>query len=130
MTVEVFQPEKLDGDSSDVFVLHLHRAFDQVTVDRLREDWLNCWRRTGKAAPVLAILGPDVSLERVIVRRQMTGEDLGLTISQALWLSGDAEAEFRRLLQPDAGPPGKLCEGCPPVGYITNKTRCSECPRR
>jgi hypothetical protein len=23
-----------------------------------------------------------------------------------------------------------LCEGCPPVGYCTDKTRCSPCPRR
>lgn len=22
------------------------------------------------------------------------------------------------------------CEDCPPIGYPTNKTRCSECPRR
>jgi hypothetical protein len=25
---------------------------------------------------------------------------------------------------------GELCEGCPPVGYPTDKTRCTECPRR
>ena len=23
-----------------------------------------------------------------------------------------------------------LCEGCPPVGYPTDETRCAECPRR
>ena len=24
----------------------------------------------------------------------------------------------------------RLCEDCPPVGYPTDKTRCSPCPRR
>jgi hypothetical protein len=24
----------------------------------------------------------------------------------------------------------QLCEDCPPVGYPTDKTRCTECPRR
>jgi hypothetical protein len=23
-----------------------------------------------------------------------------------------------------------LCEGCPPIGYPTDETRCSACPRR
>lgn len=29
-----------------------------------------------------------------------------------------------------AGGAGVLCEGCPPIGYPTDKTRCEPCPRR
>ncbi len=37
----------------------------------------------------------------------------------------NAQAEFS-----NKPPQIKLCEGCPPVGYPTDKTRCGDCPRR
>lgn len=30
----------------------------------------------------------------------------------------------------EPAPPSALCADCPPVGYSTDKTRCSPCPRR
>lgn len=96
MTVEAFQPEKIEGDSSDVFVLQLRRPLDVDTRDRLRDEWHACWARAGRVAPVLAILGPDVSLERVSVRRQMTAEDIGMVEHRGslLFLANPSEGVY------------------------------------
>src|SRR6185437_3679480 len=47
-------------------------------------------------------------------------------LAELLWPSGSSD-------KPAEGPsedPSALCSDCPPVGYPTDRTRCTECPRR
>lgn len=72
------------------------------------------------------------ALERIIDLLRATDE------LQANGFADDAvniaRAEIARLTtstpEPVATTPETLCEDCPPVGYPTDKTRCTPCPRR
>lgn len=44
--------------------------------------------------------------------------------------SKEAGGHSRDGLNPVSSPSADLCEGCPPVGYPTDETRCTPCPRR
>jgi hypothetical protein len=52
--------------------------------------------------------------------------DIARALGMLLAPEGDPEAPR----DPSGPSPWSLCEGCPPVGYPTDKTRCAPCPRR
>lgn len=103
------------------------------------------WRAASEIlALILSRLG-DVTPEMVeaVAKAMAADEGWGWDNPETLrdWWIDQARAAISAFLAVSALTPGEpkaiqsstcpaLCEDCPPVGYVTNKTRCALCPRR